>query len=162
MSSQGGAYCRAGVSVFQHATEHKSHNSRTELALCHRVILDSVAHKWVTTRTPTVHQYFYGGRSWVARDTLHATPPQRRDQGYHATPWLTPKKTSNFPLLTNVSFGMMHLVTCTHHFFLPFHSSTEFLFVRVMKTRESRHRNRASGYICRWSAYSWARPRMQR
>ena len=29
-----------------------------------------------------------GGRPWVARDTLHATPPQRRDQGCHATPWL--------------------------------------------------------------------------
>ena len=28
------------------------------------------------------------GRPWVARDTLHATPPQRQDQGYHATLWL--------------------------------------------------------------------------
>ena len=55
--------------------------ARTGLALCHRVILDSVAHWWVPARTPTVHQCFYGGRPWVARDTLHTIPPKRKDQG---------------------------------------------------------------------------------
>ena len=29
-------------------------------------------------RTPTEHQCLYGGRPWVARDTLHATPPKRQ------------------------------------------------------------------------------------
>ena len=55
--------------------------ARTGLSLCHRVILDSVAHWWVLARTPTVHQCLYGGRPWVAQDTLHATPPKRQDQG---------------------------------------------------------------------------------
>ena len=53
--------------------------ARTGLSLCHRVILDSVAHWWVLARTPTVHQCLYGGRPWV--DTLLATPPKRQDQG---------------------------------------------------------------------------------
>ena len=55
--------------------------ARTGLSLCHRVILDSVAHWWVLARTPTVHQCLYGGRPWVAQDTLHATPPKRQDHG---------------------------------------------------------------------------------
>ena len=60
--------------------------ARTGLA--HRITMDSVAHWWVRARTPTEHQCLYGGRPWVARDTVHAAPPQRQDQGYHATPWL--------------------------------------------------------------------------
>ena len=55
--------------------------ARTGWSLCHRVILDSVAHWWVLARTPTVHQCLYGGRPWVTQDTLHATPPKRQDQG---------------------------------------------------------------------------------
>ena len=46
--------------------------ARTGLALCHSVILDSVAHWWVPARTPTVHQCFHGGRPWVAHNKLHA------------------------------------------------------------------------------------------
>ena len=56
-------------------------NRTHRLSLCHRVILHSVAHWWVLARTPTVHQCLYGGRPWVAQDTLHATPPLRQDQG---------------------------------------------------------------------------------
>ena len=58
--------------------------ARTGLALCHRVILDSVAHWWFPAWTPTVHQCHYGGKPCVAQDTLHATPslsPKRQDQG---------------------------------------------------------------------------------
>ena len=61
--------------------------ARTGLALCHRVILDSVAH-WVPARTRTVHQCLYGGRPW-ARDTLHATPPQRQDQSLQRHAFVT-------------------------------------------------------------------------
>ena len=51
--------------------------ARTGLALCHRVILDSVAH-WVPARTRTVHQCLHGGKPWVARDTLHHTTKTTR------------------------------------------------------------------------------------
>ena len=64
-------------------------DARTELALCHRVILDSVAHWWVPARTPTVHQCLHWGKLWRAKDTLHAPPPQWQDQGCCATPWFT-------------------------------------------------------------------------
>ena len=60
--------------------------ARTGLALCHKVILDSVAHWWVPARTPTLHQCLYGGRPWVARDTRHHHN-DKQDQGCHATPW---------------------------------------------------------------------------
>ena len=69
----------------------ETHRPHAQGSLCHRVTLDSVAHWWVPARTPTAHQCFHGGRPWVARDTLHATP-QRRDQGCHATPWLPTHK----------------------------------------------------------------------
>ena len=46
---------------------------REGLALCHRVILDSVAHWWVPARTPTVRQCLHGGMPWVARSNLHET-----------------------------------------------------------------------------------------
>ena len=38
--------------LHQHQQPHQE-----GLALCHRVTLDSVAHPWVPTRTPTVHRY---------------------------------------------------------------------------------------------------------
>ena len=46
--------------------------ARTGLALCHRVILDSVAHWWVPARTRRVHQCHFGGRPWVAHNKVHA------------------------------------------------------------------------------------------
>ena len=61
--------------------------ARTGLALCHRVILDSLAHWWVpgkdTHGTPVPLR-----RAWVAHNKLHATPARRQVQGYSATPWL--------------------------------------------------------------------------
>ena len=50
------------------------------LALCHRVILDSVEHWWVPARTPMVHQCLYGGRPWVARSKLHSPTTDKRQQ----------------------------------------------------------------------------------
>ena len=59
--------------------------ARIGLALCHRVILDTVALWCVPARTPTVHQCLYGGRPFVAQDnTLRAAPPKRQDEGYSA------------------------------------------------------------------------------
>ena len=50
------------------------------LALCHRVTLDSVAHRWVLARTPTVQRYLYGGRPWVVRQQLHVTTHDKRQE----------------------------------------------------------------------------------
>ena len=61
------------MSRLQHQQPHKE-----GLALCPRVILDSVAHCWVSARTPTVHQCLHGGRPWVARHKLHETTTDKR------------------------------------------------------------------------------------
>ena len=46
------------------------------LALCHRVTLDSVAHRWVPARTPTPRQ----GRPWGAQRDSHETTNDKRQQ----------------------------------------------------------------------------------
>ena len=53
------------------------------MALCHRVTLDSVAHRWVPARTTTVHRC-PTGKAWVARsksreiDSRQTTARQRQ------------------------------------------------------------------------------------
>ena len=60
----------------QHDHEHDYHTTSRHqpthkgLALCHRVILDSVTHPRVPARTPTVHGGPYAGRPWVARQQV--------------------------------------------------------------------------------------------
>ena len=55
--------------------------ARTGLALCHRVILDSVARWWFPARTRAVHQCLHGGRPCAARIQLPPTTPKRQDHG---------------------------------------------------------------------------------
>ena len=83
------------TNTFASADETTGHalTARTGLALCPMPSCLGIgghrrAHWWVPARTPTVHQCLYGGRPWGARDTLHATPPRRQNQGYRDTPWL--------------------------------------------------------------------------
>ena len=59
-----------------HDHEHDCHTTLRHqpthdgLALCHRVILDSVTPPWVSERTPTVHGGPHAGRPWVARQQV--------------------------------------------------------------------------------------------
>ena len=52
--------------------------ARTRLSLCHRITLDSVAHRWVPARTFTVHQCLHGGRPWGPRHSPRDTTPTTR------------------------------------------------------------------------------------
>ena len=61
-------------------TTSRFQRTQQGLALCHRVTLDSVAHWWVPARTPTVPRCLYGGRPWVARQQLHVTTHDKRQQ----------------------------------------------------------------------------------
>ena len=65
----------------------------TGLALCHRVTLDSVAHWWVTARTPTVHQCHYG--RWVAHNKVHAQ--HRNDKTKATAPRLSYQHSDSSP-----------------------------------------------------------------
>ena len=55
---------------------HDSNQHTQGLALCHRVTLDSVAHRWVPARTPTVLPE--QGRPWVAHNRFHDTTTDKR------------------------------------------------------------------------------------
>ena len=105
MSSQCSAYRRAGVEVVQHVTEHENHKHvrkrrqddwrRTDRTHRVGVLLPMPPCLCIGGHTggslqghPRYTSALTVGRPWVARNKLHATPPQRQNQGYRDTPWL--------------------------------------------------------------------------
>ena len=100
---------------------HDSNHHNKGLALCRRVILDSVAPPWVPARTPTVHGRPYAGRLWVVRQHVTTRHEQRRDQVYSVT--------SDEHLNTNTftlylfSYFFVYLLHSFHFLFLSYESS---------------------------------------
>ena len=62
-------------------TLHQDSNQHDDgLTLCHRVILDSVAHQWVQAGHPR-YTGARKGRSWVAHNNHHETATDKRQHG---------------------------------------------------------------------------------